>query len=54
VWVHPINSERLYIHGQSYTLYPRLKEDSDKFFNYFRKSAASFDELLGHKELCNV
>jgi hypothetical protein len=42
------------IHGQCYTLYLRLREDSDKFFNYFRKSAASFDELLCHKELCNV
>jgi hypothetical protein len=25
-WVHPINSER-HIHGQFYTLYPRLRED---------------------------
>jgi hypothetical protein len=51
--VHPVNSER-YIQGQFYTLYCRLREDSDKFFNYFRMSAASFDELLCHKELCNA
>jgi hypothetical protein len=45
--VHPINSER-YLRGQFYTLYPRLREDSNKFFNYFCMSAAPFDELLFH------
>jgi hypothetical protein len=48
-----INSKR-YIHGQCYTLYPPLREYSNKFCNYFRKSPASFDEFLCHKELCNA
>lgn len=44
-WVHPINSER-HLRGHFYTLYARLKADEDKFFNYFRMSIKSFDELL--------
>jgi hypothetical protein len=52
-WVHPINSER-YLRSQLYTLYLHLREDSNKFCNYFRKSAASFDELLCHTELCGL
>jgi hypothetical protein len=44
VWVHPIVSARL-THGSFYTLYRELKEDNKNFFNYFRMSIASFDEL---------
>jgi hypothetical protein len=44
-WVHPINSTRL-SHGCFYTLYPLLRQDPVRFFNYFRMSQSSFDELL--------
>lgn len=44
-WVHPINSVR-YSEGAFYCLYPRLRADSLKFFNYFRMSKATFDDLL--------
>ncbi|CAI6357997.1 unnamed protein product [Macrosiphum euphorbiae] len=44
-WVHPINSERL-LHGDFYTLYSRLRADDVSFFNYFRMSLTSFDELF--------
>lgn len=44
-WVHPINSERL-LHGDFYTLYSRLRADNVSFFNYFRMSLTSFDELF--------
>ena len=29
------------------TLYPSLRQHEAKFFNYFRMSVKSFDELLG-------
>jgi hypothetical protein len=29
------------------TLYPKLREYEPKFFNYFRMSIKSFDDLLG-------
>ena len=37
------------------TLYPRLREHKTKFFNYFRMSVKSFDELLGliQEEICS-
>lgn len=44
-WVHPINSER-YTNGHYVKLYNKLREDPTKFFNYFRMSVKSFDELL--------
>ncbi|KAL4119389.1 hypothetical protein QTP88_012198 [Uroleucon formosanum] len=44
-WVHPINSKRL-LHGDFYTLYSRLRADNVSFFNYFRMSLTSFDELF--------
>lgn len=44
-WVHPINCER-YTNGHYVKLYYKLREDSSKFFNYFRMSVRSFDELL--------
>lgn len=42
--VHPINSVR-YVEGVFHNLYRKLREDDDKFFNYFRMSQKSFDEL---------
>ncbi|XP_025413308.1 protein ALP1-like [Sipha flava] len=44
-WVHPINCER-YTNGHYVKLYYKLREDSSKFFKYFRMSVRSFDELL--------
>lgn len=44
-WVHPIIDDRLTM-GSFVTLYPKLREYPPKFFNYFRMSSASFDELL--------
>lgn len=45
-WVHPILRDRL-THGMFVTLYPKLRQHGSKFFNYFRMSIQSFDELLG-------
>jgi len=44
-WVHPINSERL-LNGAFYNLYNLLRADNAKFFNYFRMSQSTFDELF--------
>lgn len=44
-WVHPVIDDRLTI-GSFVTLYPKLREHPNKFFNYFRMSVTSFDELL--------
>ncbi|CAH2101710.1 unnamed protein product [Euphydryas editha] len=33
-------------HSIFITLYPKLREHDEKFFNYFRMSVTSFDELL--------
>lgn len=33
-------------HSMFITLYPKLREHSEKFFNYFRMSKTSFDDLL--------
>ena len=44
-WVHPIAMEKT-VSSLFYTMYPRMKEDGAKFFNYCRMSLASFDELL--------
>jgi len=46
VWVHPINAQRL-TKGSFVTLYSKLRADDRKFFNYFRMSMRSFDELVG-------
>lgn len=43
-WVHPINQKRKEC-GDFYVLFHQLREDPDKFFNYFRMSATTFDEL---------
>ncbi|CAH1971178.1 unnamed protein product [Acanthoscelides obtectus] len=42
--IHPINSARN-LRGTYYTLHKELRRDNDKFFNYYRMSIASFDEL---------
>ncbi|CAK1592530.1 unnamed protein product [Parnassius mnemosyne] len=44
-WVHPILRDRL-THGMFVTLYPKLRQYEPKFFNYFRMSIKSFDDLL--------
>lgn len=45
LWVHPINNNRL-LQGEFYTLYEELKADDGKFFNYFRMSYPTFEELV--------
>lgn len=47
-WVHPITTLRMKF-GAFYTIFPKLRENEDKFFNYFRMSIKSFDEL--HEKL---
>lgn len=44
-WVHPILRDKV-THGMFVTLYPKLREYEPKFFNYFRMSIKSFDDLL--------
>lgn len=43
-WVHPYIDDRL-TRGGFITLFSDLRENPDKFFNYFRMSVQSFDEL---------
>lgn len=45
-WIHPINQRRDDV-GMFVTLFEDLRNDDVKFFNYFRMSIASFDELHG-------
>lgn len=42
--VHPILVERL-LEGEFCTLFSRLQEDEEKFFDYFKMSIQCFDEL---------
>ena len=42
--VHPINSARI-LKGAYHTLHEELRLDTEKFFNYYRMSTGSFDEL---------
>lgn len=44
-WVHPINSNREEF-GQFDAFYDSIRRYPDKFFEYFRMSITSFDELL--------
>ena len=45
-WMHPLTAERLSV-GQYYTIMHRLRQDDGtKFFDYFRMSQQTFDELL--------
>uniref|UniRef100_A0A2S2PUR2 Protein ALP1-like n=1 Tax=Sipha flava TaxID=143950 RepID=A0A2S2PUR2_9HEMI len=51
-WVHPIN-ERRNVMGTFNSLFEDLLADENKFFNYFRMSISSFDEL--HNRLkCSI
>ena len=46
VWVHPLNSERLEV-GEYHTIMHQLRQDTgNKFFEYFRMTQSTFDELL--------
>nr|CAH7722547.1 unnamed protein product [Callosobruchus chinensis] len=45
-WIHPINQSREY-NETFHTLFQELRCDESKFFNFFRMSVASFDELHG-------
>lgn len=47
--VHPLNIQRE-LKGAFVTLYADLREDESKFFNYFRISRKTFDELFGKVE----
>jgi hypothetical protein len=47
-WVHPIIQKREQF-GAFYTLFGELRDDANKFFNYFRMSVSSFDEM--HRRL---
>lgn len=43
-WEHPLVAKRL-LKGTFTTMFIELREDDAKFFNYFRMSIKSFDEL---------
>lgn len=43
--VHPILRDRM-TQSMFITLYPKLREHNENFFNYFRMSVTSFDDLL--------
>ena len=47
-WVHPIIQKREEF-GAFYTLFGELRDDANKFFNYFRMSVSSFNEM--HRRL---
>jgi len=47
-WVHPIIQKREEF-GAFYTLFGELRDDANKFFNYFRMSVSAFDEM--HRRL---
>lgn len=49
MWVHPIVEQRL-LKGAFVTMYSDLREHPRKFFNYFRMSIPTFDELHGKLE----
>lgn len=44
-WVHPFNSERM-LKGAFTTMMIELRGDEAKFFDHFRMSIRSFDELV--------
>lgn len=44
-WVHPILQERTHL-GEFHHLHNKLREDSDKFFEYYRMSAETFHYIL--------
>ena len=47
IWVHDICASREE-EGEYHTLFPHLKRDDTKFFQYCRMSYAKFSELLSH------
>ena len=47
-WVHPIIQKREEF-GVFYILFGELRDDANKFLNYFRMSVSSFDEM--HRRL---
>jgi hypothetical protein len=47
-WVHPIIQKREEF-GAFYELFGELRDDVNKFLNYFRMSVSSFDEI--HRRL---
>jgi len=49
MWVHPINNARLG-KGAFHVLSEEIKSDPNKFFNYYRMSATSFEALLNSIE----
>jgi hypothetical protein len=46
-WTHPMISDRFFT-GHFYLKHPQLQKYPDKFFNYYRMSKSSFEELV-HK-----
>lgn len=44
-WVHPMLEVR-YVEGAFYTTFNKLLEDEIKFFNYFRMSFGTFNNIL--------
>ncbi|KAL4083699.1 hypothetical protein QTP88_029015 [Uroleucon formosanum] len=44
-WVHPLNALRITL-GEFHCLYSNLRRYPDRFFNYYRMSIKSFDELV--------
>jgi hypothetical protein len=49
MWVHPVNNARLG-KGAFHLLSEEIKSDQNKFFNYYRMSATSFEALLNSIE----
>lgn len=44
-WIHPLNTKRLQ-QSQFYILHNKLRAHPEKFFDYYRMSINSFNELL--------
>ena len=44
-WIHPILRDRS-LHGMYFTLFPELRNNPGKFYNYFRMSIENFDYLV--------
>lgn len=44
-WVHPLLQVR-YVEGAFYTIFEKVRQHEEKFFNYFRMSVSTFDYLV--------
>ncbi|KAJ8954112.1 hypothetical protein NQ317_007718 [Molorchus minor] len=44
-WIHPLNTQRIQ-QSQFYILHPKLRAHPEKFFDYYRMSIISFNEVL--------